>query len=67
MPRPHQPSQSAFGSVLPEEVDWKAFPAFPPSARLAVIRPQPWAQSLLPLAGEGARQRRADEGVLQRG
>ena len=26
-----------FRSVLPEDVDWKPFPAFPPSARLAVV------------------------------
>ena len=24
-------------SVLPEDVDWKPFPSFPPSARLAVV------------------------------
>ena len=33
----HQPGQSAFRSVLPEDIDWKPFPAFPPSARLAVV------------------------------
>jgi hypothetical protein len=33
----HQPGQDVFKSVLPEEVDWKPFAAFPPSARLAVI------------------------------
>jgi quercetin dioxygenase-like cupin family protein len=33
----HQPGQDAFKSVLPEDVDWKPFAAFPPSARLAVI------------------------------
>jgi hypothetical protein len=26
----HQPGQAAFRSILPEEVDWKPFPAFPP-------------------------------------
>ena len=38
----HQPGQSAFAAILPEEVDWKPFPAFPPSARLAIVvgRPQ---------------------------
>jgi quercetin dioxygenase-like cupin family protein len=33
----HQPGQDAFKSVLPEDVDWKPFAAFPRSARLAVI------------------------------
>jgi quercetin dioxygenase-like cupin family protein len=30
-------SQSAFRSILPEDIEWKAFPAFPPAARLAVL------------------------------
>ena len=30
-----------FGSVLPEEIDWKPFPAFPPSARLAIVVGEP--------------------------
>ncbi len=30
----HQPGQAVFRSVLPEDVDWKPFPAFPPLARL---------------------------------
>jgi quercetin dioxygenase-like cupin family protein len=33
----HQPDQAVFRSVLPEDIDWKPFPAFPPSARLAVV------------------------------
>jgi quercetin dioxygenase-like cupin family protein len=33
----HQPGQSAFRSVLPEEIDWAPFAAFPPTVRLAVI------------------------------
>jgi quercetin dioxygenase-like cupin family protein len=35
--RPHQPGESVFRSTLPEEIDWKPFPAFPPSVRLAVV------------------------------
>ena len=35
--RPHQPGESVFKSTLPEEIDWKPFPAFPPSVRLAVV------------------------------
>jgi quercetin dioxygenase-like cupin family protein len=37
MIRPHQPEQAVFRSVLPEDIDWEPFTAFPPSARLAVI------------------------------
>ena len=28
MIRTHQPGQAAFRSVLPEDIDWKPFPAF---------------------------------------
>ena len=28
MARPHQPGESVFKSILPEEIDWKPFPAF---------------------------------------
>jgi quercetin dioxygenase-like cupin family protein len=35
--RIHQPDQSVFRSILPEDIDWKPFPAFPPGARLAVL------------------------------
>ena len=37
----HQPGQDVFRSILSEDVDWKPFPAFPPSARLAVVVGQP--------------------------
>jgi len=37
MIRPHQPGQAVFRSVLPEDIDWGPFAAFPPSARLAVV------------------------------
>ena len=30
-----------FEAILPEEIDWKPFPAFPPSARLAVLVGEP--------------------------
>jgi hypothetical protein len=32
---------AAFKAILPEDVDWKPFPAFPSSVRLAVISGQP--------------------------
>jgi quercetin dioxygenase-like cupin family protein len=41
MARAHQPDQSVFRSVLPEEIEWKPFPAFPPAARLAVVVGEP--------------------------
>ena len=41
MVRPHQPGEAVFRSVLPEDIDWKPFPAFPPSVRLAVVVGQP--------------------------
>jgi hypothetical protein len=38
---PHQLGQEVFETILPEGVDWKPFPAFPPSVRLAVVVGQP--------------------------
>lgn len=37
MTRPHQPGQSEFKSILPENILWQPFPAFPPAARLAIL------------------------------
>jgi len=37
----HQPGQDAFRSVLPEEIDWRPFAAFPPSVRLAIVVGEP--------------------------
>lgn len=37
----HQPGQETFKAILSEDIDWKPFPAFPPSIRLAVIVGQP--------------------------
>ena len=39
--RSHYPGQDAFRSVLPDDVDWKPFAAFPPTVRLAVIVGEP--------------------------
>ena len=41
MIRPHQPGESNFRSILPEHIEWKPFPAFPPEARLAVLVGEP--------------------------
>ena len=37
MTRNHQPDQADFRAILPEDVEWQPFPAFPPAARLAVM------------------------------
>jgi hypothetical protein len=37
----HLLDQSVFRPTLPEDIDWEPFPAFPPSARLAVVVGQP--------------------------
>jgi quercetin dioxygenase-like cupin family protein len=41
MAHDHQPGQSAFRSILPEDIDWEPFSAFPPSVRLAVLVGKP--------------------------
>jgi quercetin dioxygenase-like cupin family protein len=41
MARQHQTGEGAFRSILPEDIAWKPFPAFPPSARLAVLVGEP--------------------------
>ena len=37
MTRNHEPGESVFRSIVPEDIEWKPFPAFPPGARLAVM------------------------------
>jgi quercetin dioxygenase-like cupin family protein len=39
--RSRQPGQEVFKAILSEDIDWKPFPAFPPSIRLAVVVGQP--------------------------
>ena len=39
--RPHQCGQEVFKTILPDDVDWKPFPAFPPSVRLAIMVGEP--------------------------
>ena len=38
---PATAGKASFKAILSEDIDWKPFPAFPPSARLAVIVGQP--------------------------
>lgn len=37
----HQPDQADFKAILPEDIDWKPFPAFPAGARLATMVGRP--------------------------
>jgi quercetin dioxygenase-like cupin family protein len=37
----HQLGEGAFRAILPEDIEWKPFAAFPPSVRLAVLVGQP--------------------------
>ena len=39
--RPDQPGQADFRAILPEDIEWKSFAAFPPSARLAIVVGEP--------------------------
>lgn len=39
--RSHQPGQAVFQSILAEDLDWRAFAAFPALVRLAVVVGQP--------------------------
>jgi quercetin dioxygenase-like cupin family protein len=41
MARTHQLGQEVFRSILSEDIDWRPFPSFPPSARLAVVVGEP--------------------------
>ena len=40
--RPHE-TESVFKTILPEDIEWKPFAAFPASARLAVVVGEPSA------------------------
>ena len=35
--RTHQPGEDRFKAILPEQIDWRPFPAFPPGVLLAVV------------------------------
>jgi hypothetical protein len=41
MVRDHQSGEAVFRSIPLENIEWKPFPAFPPSARLAVLVGEP--------------------------
>jgi quercetin dioxygenase-like cupin family protein len=41
MARTHQPGESVFRSILPEDIEWKPFAAFPAGVRLAVLVGEP--------------------------
>ena len=56
----HQPDQAEYRSVLPEEIDWKPFPTFPPSVRLAIVVGDPSEPAAIRHPGQGPLQRQAD-------
>ena len=60
MVRAHQPGEAVFKAILPEDIDWKPFPAFPPSVRLAVLVGQPSEPGPLRHQGQGASRREAN-------
>jgi quercetin dioxygenase-like cupin family protein len=39
--RAHQPGQDVFKATLAEDIDWRPFPAFPSSVRLAIVVGRP--------------------------
>src|SRR4029077_19862330 len=47
----HPLALARFGAILPEEIEWKPFPAFPPSARLAVVVGEPSQKALYTVRG----------------
>jgi hypothetical protein len=49
MVRAHQPGEFTFKSILPEQVEWHSFPAFPPSAKLAVLVGDPTREGPYPI------------------
>ncbi len=53
----HQPGESVFKAILPEDLDWQTFPAFPPAVLLAVVvgepaKPGPYVTRVKVPAGE---------------
>ncbi len=50
----HEPDQATFRSVRPEDIDWEPFPAFPPTARLAVVVGHTSAAQSVRDPGQGA-------------
>ena len=51
MTRPHQPDQAVFRWILPEDINWQPFPAFPPSVRLAIEAEGQRLHALVPSTG----------------
>jgi len=37
----HQPDEDRFRAIRAEDIDWQPFPAFPPTARLAILVGEP--------------------------
>jgi hypothetical protein len=60
MVRTHQPGEAVFRSILPEDIDWKPFAAFPPSVPIGRARRSTVGAGPLCDPGQGARRREAD-------
>ena len=56
----HQPDQAGYRSVLPDEIDWKPFPAFPPSARPGNRRRRSIGTRAIRHPGQAPLERQAD-------
>ena len=56
MTRNHQPDQADFRVILPEDIDWKPFPAFPPGGSSGGCRRPPHGTRSLRGQGQGARR-----------
>jgi len=65
--RPHQPGESALKAILTEDIDWKSFPAFPPSVRLAVVVCQPSEPGPYVIRVGGAPRHKTDAAQAPRG
>jgi hypothetical protein len=61
----HLPDQAVFRPTLPEDIVWEPFPAFPPSARLAVVMGHPSEPAPYVVCHPGHRHR-ADQPRVRR-
>jgi hypothetical protein len=60
MTRPHQPGQAVFNSILPEDIGWQPFSAFPPAVRFAVVVGHPSEPGPYLVRVEGAWRHKTD-------
>lgn len=58
--RPHRPGESGIRCTLREDIDWKPFPAFPSSVRLAVVVGTPSERGPYTIRVKASRWRQVD-------